>query len=59
MQFITICGHARANIVGDSPMTRSLREMKFPLSIEKASDADDRKALDDADERILSALNES
>jgi hypothetical protein len=35
-----------------------LCEAKFPLSTEEA-DADDRKPIDDADEAILSALNES
>jgi hypothetical protein len=47
------------NIMGYSTVTRYLREVKFPLSTEDASDARDRKPIDDADEAILSALNES
>jgi hypothetical protein len=31
----------------------------FPLSSDEASDADDRRPIDDADEAILFALNES
>jgi hypothetical protein len=36
-----------------------LREAKFPLSTEEASDTDDRKPIDDADEVTIFALNGS
>jgi hypothetical protein len=42
-----------------SPITRCLRVAEFPLWTEEVSDADDRKPTDDADEAILSTLNES
>jgi hypothetical protein len=45
--------------VGYSTVTRHFREAKSPLSTEEASDANDRKPIRDADEAILSALNES
>jgi hypothetical protein len=38
---------------------RDLPEVKFPLLTDTASDADDRKPIDDANEAILSALSES
>jgi hypothetical protein len=38
---------------------RSLHEVRFPLSTEEASDSDDRRPADGADEAILSALNEN
>jgi hypothetical protein len=47
------------DIVGYSTITHYLREAKFPLPTEEASDADDRKSINDADETILFALNES
>jgi hypothetical protein len=42
-----------------SSITHSLREAKFPFSTEEASDAEERKPIDDADESILSALGKS
>jgi hypothetical protein len=47
------------NIVGYSTVRRYLREVKFPLSTGKTSNADDRKPIDGTDEAILSALDES
>jgi hypothetical protein len=47
------------NIVGYGTITRDLREAKFLFATEEASDTDDRKLIDDADEAIVSALSES
>jgi hypothetical protein len=46
------------NIVQYHSIARYLRQVKSPLSSGEASDADDRKPIDDADESILLALNE-
>jgi hypothetical protein len=46
-------------IMGYRIVARSLREAKFPNLTGEPSDADDRKPFDDADEAILSVLNES
>jgi hypothetical protein len=48
-----------SNIVGYDTVARYLREEKFILSTEEASDPDDRKPIGDADEIIWSTLNES
>jgi hypothetical protein len=49
----------RPNIVKYNIVTHYLLEAKFSLSTEEASDADDRKPFDDADEAFLFALNEN
>jgi hypothetical protein len=48
-----------SNLVGYSIITRYVREAKSPFSTEEASDASDRKPIDDIDEAIMSAVNES
>jgi hypothetical protein len=47
------------NLAAYSTITRLLCGVEFLLSTEEASDADDREPIDDADEVILSTVNEN